>query len=78
MKPSTSLLVNANPVGQHCALYDLKEIGASSPVMMSDHQSRDGLNGFEQKLVLSDVHFRFVPPSQAGRAPFRRRRSLWL
>lgn len=41
-------MVNANPVGQHCALYDLKEIGASSPVMMSDHQSRDGLNGFEQ------------------------------
>ena len=41
-------MVNANPVDAHCALYDLKEIAALSPVLMTDHQGRDALNGFEQ------------------------------
>ncbi len=41
-------MVNANPVSAHCALYDLKEIGARSPMLFTDHQSRDELNGFEQ------------------------------
>lgn len=40
--------VNANPVSAHCALYDLKEIGERSPMLFTDHQSRDELNGFEQ------------------------------
>lgn len=41
-------MVNANPVSSHCALYDLKEIAARSRMIMTDHQSRDALNGFEQ------------------------------
>jgi len=41
-------MVNANPVASHCALYDLKEIGERSPLIMTDHQSRDSVNGLEQ------------------------------
>ena len=29
-------MVNANPVSAHCALYDLKEIGARSPMLFTD------------------------------------------
>lgn len=41
-------MVNANPVASHCALYDIKEVGERSALIMTDHQSRDSLNGFEQ------------------------------
>lgn len=41
-------MVNANPVASHCALYDIKEIGERSALIMTDHQSRDSLNGLEQ------------------------------
>ena len=41
-------MVNANPVASHCALYDIKEVGERSALIMTDHQSRDTLNGLEQ------------------------------
>lgn len=41
-------MVNANPVASHCALYDLKEVGERSALIMTDHQSRDSVNGLEQ------------------------------
>lgn len=41
-------MVNANPIDSHCALYDIREIGERSSIIMTDHQSRDTLNGLEQ------------------------------
>ncbi len=41
-------MVNANPLDSYCALYDLKEVGERSSIIMTDHQSRDDLNGLEQ------------------------------
>ena len=41
-------MVNANPIDSHCALYDIREIGERSEIIMTDHQSRDTMNGFEQ------------------------------
>lgn len=43
-------MVNADPVSAHCALYDLRELGRRSPILMVDQQSRDAVNGFEQNL----------------------------
>ncbi len=41
-------MVNANPIDSHCALYDIREIGERSKIIMTDHQSRDTMNGLEQ------------------------------
>ena len=41
-------MVNANPMSAHCALYDLKDVGERSLLLMTDHQSRDTMNGLEQ------------------------------
>jgi len=43
-------MVNADPVSAHGALYDLRELGRRSPILMVDQQNRDAVNGFEQNL----------------------------
>lgn len=41
-------MVNADPVGSHSSFCDLKAVGERSKIVMSDHQSRSTLHGFEQ------------------------------
>ena len=41
-------MIHADPVNASGSFCDLKEICARSEIILSDHQSRDGLNGFEQ------------------------------
>ena len=41
-------MVNADPVGSHLSFCDLKAVGERSKIIMSDHQSRSALHGFEQ------------------------------
>jgi hypothetical protein len=41
-------MVNGNPVNTLLNFCDLNEVGKRSQIIMTDHQSRDGVTGFEQ------------------------------
>lgn len=41
-------MVNGNPVNTHLNFCDLNQIGQRSKIIMTDHQSRDDICGFEQ------------------------------
>lgn len=41
-------MVNADPVSSHLSFCDLKAIAERSPILLSDHQSRSVLHGFDQ------------------------------
>ena len=44
-------MINANPTNPEKRFVDIRELTRRAPIIFTDHQSRDALNGFEQSCV---------------------------